>query len=554
MLVALGIALSLVVPAAPSEKPCETPQAAASTWLGNLQPGEEDRAMAIRCTEKPGGWDDARLETAVVQLKRVLDARGIYVRVDELPTDNDYRDPVTGNHRVKVSSQLDQIVLVRREGRWVLSDDTLRGAKSLYRETFPVDLDRVVQSLPAWMTVKVFGLAGWQALFFLILVTLGYALRWLVSEVITRQLRRLMKRLGVLGIEELLEHAASPLGLLVMAGLIYIGIPALNLPVRLATVLFVAVRTMAAVSVVMLAYRAADIASNVFASRAEKTDTKLDDQLIPVLRKTAKVAIVLVGIIFVLQNLDVDVTSLLTGVGLGGLALALAAKDMAMNFFGSITIFTDHPFQIGDWVNTAGVEGVVEEVGMRSTRIRTFYNSVVTVPNGKFIDATVDNYGRREFRRCSIKLGVTYDTTPEQIEAFCNGIRGLIKAHPATRKDYYEVHFAGYGDFALEIMLYFFFAVPSWTDELRARHELFLDFLRLAKSLDIGFAFPTQSIHIEAMAKPGEGLAAKTLGKAELEQRAQAFGPDGSEVIPAGLRAKPGFYADSAVPTADRDA
>src|SRR5690606_21829642 len=204
---------------------------------------------------------------------------------------------------------------------------------------------------------------------------------------------------------------------------------------------------------------------------------KLDDQLVPLLRKTLKVFIAVLGAIFVLQNLDVDVGSLLAGLGLGGLAFALAAKDTVANFFGSLVVFIDKPFQIGDWVVIGGTEGEIEEVGFRTTRVRTFYNSLVTIPNAKLTDTAIDNYGARRWRRYVANLGLTYDTPPERMEAFCEGVRGIIQRLDGMRRDYAIVEFNNYGESGLNVMVYCFMGAPNWKTELRIRTALNLEIL-----------------------------------------------------------------------------
>ncbi|MHC4977332.1 MAG: mechanosensitive ion channel family protein, partial [Planctomycetota bacterium] len=191
-----------------------------------------------------------------------------------------------------------------------------------------------------------------------------------------------------------------------------------------------------------------------------------------------------------------EIVPLLTGLGIGGLAVAFAAKDTIENFFGSVAVIMDHPFQVGDWVVVEGVEGIVEELGFRSTRIRTFYNSQVTIPNATLVRATVDNYGRRKYRRFKADLNITYDTPPETIEAFCEGLRELIRLHPYTRKDYHCVYFNNMGAHSLDILVYTFFEAPDWQTELRERQRFLLDVLRLAKQLGVEFAFPTQTLWV----------------------------------------------------------
>jgi MscS family membrane protein len=240
-----------------------------------------------------------------------------------------------------------------------------------------------------------------------------------------------------------------------------------------------------------------------FNKAAQKTENTMDDQLLPVVEKLVIIIIWSVGLIYILDYLDVNVTALLAGISIGGLALALAAQDTVKNFFGSIMIFLDKPFQIGDWIHFNNVDGTVEEVGIRSTRIRTFANSLTYVPNALLADSVVDNMGLRVYRRFKTEIGITYDTKPELIEKFVIGIREIIKMHPTTRKDYFEVHLNSFGASSINILIYMFFQAPSWTDELRGKHEVLYAIIKLADKLGVRFAFPTQTLHIEEM--PGAG-------------------------------------------------
>ena len=164
----------------------------------------------------------------------------------------------------------------------------------------------------------------------------------------------------------------------------------------------------------------------------------------------------LIGGLFVLGNLGVNVTSLVAGLGLGGLAVALAAQDTIRNLLGGVTIFADRPFQVGDWVVVNDIEGTVEHVGFRSSRVRTFYNSVVTVPNARIVDTHVDNMGLRQWRRYKTTLGLAYQTTPDQVQAFVEGVRALIRSNPNMRKDYYIVEFHGFSAVTLDVLVYCF--------------------------------------------------------------------------------------------------
>ncbi|MFZ9886327.1 MAG: mechanosensitive ion channel family protein [Myxococcota bacterium] len=533
---------------------CAHPKAAVLTWLANLQPENMDVTAAMACTPQGTSLGMEERQRAVVRLKRVLDARGIFVRVDDLPEDPDYRDDVLGQHRVVLSPLLPELVVVKAGSRWVLSEGTLGLAEELFRSTFPFDPTRIVEELPRWLQVPFLGLAGWQLIGFVLLVLCGLLARLLVANVVTAQVLRVFQRLQVEWGRDLIRASTLPLGTLSFAGTIWIFVPSLGLHVAWAKVVLLCMRVIAAVSCVVLVYRLVDIVAAFLQHRAERTETKLDDQLVPLVRRGLRIVTVLAGVVFVLQNLEINVGSLLATLGIGTLAFALAAQDTVKNLFGSITIFLDKPFQIGDWVVTSGVEGVIHEVGFRSTQIRTFYDSVVTIPNGKFTDAIIDNYGKRRYRRCFTKLGLAYHTTPEQMEAFCNGVRAIISAHPSTRKDYYEVHFSGYGESGLEVMLYFFFEVPSWTSELRARHEVFLDIWRLAHHLRVSFAFPTRTLHVDSLAVPTPHVDATPMGITELEESVASFAPGGRAVVTPGPRVGRSYTVGEPAPSAKKPA
>jgi MscS family membrane protein len=191
-----------------------------------------------------------------------------------------------------------------------------------------------------------------------------------------------------------------------------------------------------------------------------------------------------------------DVYKVVAGLSIGSAVLMFAFKDSLENVFGTFTVLMDKPFELGDWITVDDVDGTVERVGFRSTRVRTFYHSVITVPNRHFISAKVDNWGSRKFRRVKTTLGLTYDTPPEKVEAFCEAVRALIREHPYTRKDYYHVYFNDFGASSLDVMLYCFLETPDWSMELRERHRLFADILSVAESLKVSFAFPSTSVYM----------------------------------------------------------
>ena len=306
-----------------------------------------------------------------------------------------------------------------------------------------------------------------------------------------------------------------------------LGFPVLDFPVAVGNIVDQIASLLGAGALVMLGFRGVDIFTDVLERRAELTESRLDDQLVPITNTALKVLTLLIGMLFILGNLGVNITSLVAGLGLGGLAVALAAQDTFRNLLGGVTIFADRPFQVGDWVLVGDIEGTVEHVGFRSSRVRTFYNSVVTVPNARMVDTYVDNMGLRRWRRYRTSLGVAYHTTPDQLQAFTEGIRALIRANPGMRKDYYIVEFTEFGAASLDILVYCFIDAPDWNAELRTRHVLNLDIMRLAEELGVEFAFPTQTLHVASMPGQPAGVPAAP-GRDQLGEVVERFSPAGS--------------------------
>lgn len=355
---------------------------------------------------------------------------------------------------------------------------------------------RIRAKLPETLKQPVFLLENWHWIGLLLIAAAGVVVDLVVSLLLRLFMRSWRARSGEGAYRDVSDKMLRPLGMVAMAATWWIGINLLGLPERALLVLLVAVKFLASVAGVWTAYRLVDLVSAGLHRRAALTDNKIDDVLAPMITRTLKIFVTVVGLIFVADNLNIDVTGLIAGLGLGGLAFALAAKDMVQNLFGSITVLMDRTFTVGDWIRVGDQEGTVEALGFRSTRIRTFYNSVVTVPNSQFITANVDNMGERRFRRLSTKFTIAYETPPDRIEAFCEGVREIVRQHPYMRKDYFHVYLNGLGDSALEVLVYVFWETPDWSTELRERHRFLLDCLRLADRLGVEFAYPTQTLYL----------------------------------------------------------
>lgn len=438
------------------------------------------------------------------KLKQVLD------RIERIDVSTISKDPQAAPWTLPVADVGQVKVAPNDDGVWLFTAETVSSASQFLQavrdqeivegvtEATPMTFSQWLrEQMPPTLQQEGFLLEYWQWLALAVLVLLGTLLQWLIR----RSGRALIEgylaaRTESITTEET-SQAMRPVGWLVAALLWWIGILWFGLPTRVLEILVVAVRFFAACAFVAAAYRLVDAFASVLEVRAVKSASKADDLLVPLFRKSSKVFVVAFGIAFLAETLELPIRSVIAGLGIGGLAVALAAQDAIKNFFGSLMIIFDRPFSVGDWVVIGDVEGTVVDLGFRSTRIRTFYDSIITLPNSNLINAAVDNYGGRRYRRWSTRLTIAYGTPPDRIDAFCEGIRELIRRHPDTRKDAFEVHLNAFGASALEILLYVFFTNGTWSGELRQKHSLALDILRLAEHLDVEFAFPTQTLYLQ---------------------------------------------------------
>ncbi len=248
-------------------------------------------------------------------------------------------------------------------------------------------------------------------------------------------------------------------------------------------------------------YNLVDLVINYFIHKMPgfQKDTSLKSHFQPFITRFVKVAVLCFGVLLVLQSVGVNVVSLMAGLGIGGVALALAAKDSASNVLAYLNIMIDKPFSVGDWIYFNDIEGNVEEVGFRSCKIKTFYDSVICVPNATLASANIDNLGKRKARRTRVYLGVQYDTSPSQLELFIKEIKQILKNNSYVKHDYFQVYFTDFGASELKIIVNFFLIVPTWEVELEQKQNVFMEILKAAEKLKVQFAFPTQTLHVESL-------------------------------------------------------
>lgn len=325
----------------------------------------------------------------------------------------------------------------------------------------------------------------------------SFLLRLVFAKIIIKLLSGLAKKTKMVLGEYFIDTIEKPVRFLITTIGLWLAIKILQLPLN--TVLFTShiIRSMFVISVFWAIYRAERVILPLLQKVWEKTGKEVDEALIPFVTKGLKIVTVIIGITVIVEEWGFDIFGLVTGLGLGGLALALAAKDTAANLFGSITLMMDKPFSAGDWIKTSHVEGTVEEIGFRSTKVRTFSQAIVSIPNSIMSNDPITNWSKMGKRRISFRLGVTYNTSADKMKEFLERLRIMLGNHSEVHPETVIVHFDKFADSALEILIYCYTKTTNWQKYLEVQEEINLKIMDLLSELDISIAFPSRSIYIE---------------------------------------------------------
>ncbi len=297
--------------------------------------------------------------------------------------------------------------------------------------------------------------------------------------------------------DQIIAQTERPLGWLINLLGFYLAATILQPPPGLLSGILLVLHTVGIVFVAWMLYNGVEVMSVALDRFTQSTESEMDDHLVPLVKKILRIAIIVTTLIMIIQQWGYDVTSLIAGLGLGGLAFALAAQSTLANFFGSIMIFTDRPFAVGDWIKTEHGEGVVEEIGLRSTKVRTFSKSLISIPNADIASSPVENFSQMNLRRIKTTIGLTYSTSPEQMEYVVEGIKRLILDEQGMFHESFYVNFVGFGGSSLDVLIYCFTETTAWGEYMDIRQRFYLNIMRLVAEAGSGFAFPSQSLYVE---------------------------------------------------------
>jgi len=367
--------------------------------------------------------------------------------------------------------------------------------------------EKASSHMGSWVNTKVFSGITWLKLSFclfliFVVVLVERILRW----VIRARLVHITPEEDVASFKNLLLTALSkPLSLFVWVYGIYWALSPLFIhfqtPEGINLVHLVAQKAAdigGAFAILWFIYRLVEVVDVRVRKWAASTESTIDDVLAPLVGKTLRVFIVAIGGIIIIQNLTgVKIGPLLASLGIGGLAIALAAREPIANFFGTLTILFDRPFQVGERIVVDNFDGVVETVGFRSSRIRTLTGHVVSIPNEKLVNSNLENIGRRPYIRWLTNIGITYDTPTDKVEKAVQIIGEILENHEGMKEDFPpRVYFNGFNDWSLNILVLAWYHPPNYWEYQAWLQKTCLEIMRRFEAGGIDFAFPTQTVHL----------------------------------------------------------
>ena len=443
--------------------------------------------------------DTSKAIDLAVKLKKVYDGMGLFVPVNKVPDNPDYIDSLSKKHRYVIfSERLPHIYVEKINNNWYYSPDSYDEILKLYKEVYPFGDDLLQRIIPSFGNKKALGLYIWQYIGFLVIIIISILLYFIFLK--------LLKPILVFLIDKILrKHLELPVkyekttrvfSLLLVFSLMKYAFALLELPIKISSFLIISLDIVDVVLLSYLIYRIFDIILEFLSTLAKATSSKMDDQVLPIIRQIVKILIITGAVIKFLILLNINVTALIAGVSIGGLALALAAQDTVKNLIGSLMIFIDKPFQVDDWVEIDNMAGTVTEVGFRSTRIKQLDTSIISIPNGIISNKALTNKGLRVFRLFETTIGLTYDTPRLQLQYFIDGLRKIAIKHDMISENYY-IYLKDLGDFSINILFRVYLKTNDYKHELALKEEITFLIMELAETLNVRFAFPSQTIYVE---------------------------------------------------------
>ena len=369
----------------------------------------------------------------------------------------------------------------------------------------PDFLEAVVDGALEIFDVKSSGNTVTRYVIAVLLLVMAFLLRRVVTIVIFGFFRKMAARTKTTLDDKLFPALEDPVAALIVITGIMSALKVLKLSPSGDEALSYAITVSFSLGFFWLFLRAFDTLLDHLQSAAKEKQLGIA-AFMPWIKKTLIAIFVVFGGLMIAQTLGADVKAFLAGLGIGGLAFALAAQDTIANVFGSIVVAIDQPFKIGEFVQIGSLKGTVEDIGLRSTKLRTPERSLIIIPNKSVASDPVTNYTRMPQRRVDLSIGLTYDTSPEAMEAILVDFREILKNDSDVHQEFFLANFSGYGAFSLDITIIYFANDPNFAKALELRERINLKIMRAVNARGLSFAFPTQTLHVATLPS-GQGVA-----------------------------------------------
>jgi MscS family membrane protein len=438
------------------------------------------------------------------QLKTVLDQK-LWIDLDVLSDapagelddglpDDFERVGTIATSRGSVDILLQRVFDPDETPRWRFSLSTVTRIPFLYGEFGNGPIEKL---LPAPLVrIRFLEMRLWQWLGLLVLIFVAMGVAWIAQSIVYAVLRPLVRRTQITFDDRLLEMMVGPLRVGAWVAAFSIGTLFVGLSVPVHTALRAVQAGITVIAVTWIAIRLVDLCSAMLEAQLQAQGKTAAVSVLPLGRRTVKVALGTLAFIGLLQNLGVQVTGLVASLGVGGLAVALAAQKTFENFFGGIAVIMDQPVRVGDACRIGSVEGTVEDIGLRSTRIRTLDRTVVAIPNGEFASMQIENLGRRDQFRLLLRVGLRCETTPDQLRYVLVELKKLLVAHPRVVTDSSRVRFVGLGISSLDVELLGFVRTKDLHEFSAVREDVLLRVMEVLQSSGTGIAVPAQTLYL----------------------------------------------------------
>ena len=332
---------------------------------------------------------------------------------------------------------------------------------------------------------------------FLLVVFLSLFLRQVFANIILKFIKKVTSKTRTEFDDNLIQIVESPLKFLIAVLGFQIAFSFLSLSNNAEMLVNHTIKSLMIFTFFWCIYRAEELLGKLIEKVLSEKNQELSKSFLPFINKFLKTTIFIFGFIFIVQEWGYNIGALITGLGIGGVAVALAAKDTLANFFGSIMILIDKPFKVGDFIICNGTEGTVEEIGFRSTRIRTLTRGVVSIPNSTVATTAITNWSLRDRRRIQFTIGLTYSTTREKIQEAVKRIRTMLQKNKGVNQDDIKVYFSEFSASSLDIFINCFAETTDWGEYLAIRHDINLEIMEILEELEIDFAFNSLSVYLE---------------------------------------------------------